>query len=559
MRAKTTGWFLVTLMVLLVVIAPLFSDEEAISRPTSEDRKTAGLAGFSQWLRDSDVPVVPIRQRFNNVAWDTWSPTANIAVIHLPADLSYTAEEIAAINTWVAAGNRLLIATSFLEGSAWAYASGDLNRALWRLTGIHFHPTIMEPTEDTETDSDVANPPAVARAENDEENNVEDDAELEDVVEILSDAVSAPGWMLLHGSRSTATIISSQAHPVFGNLPPLEAPWDGALWQPVYTFEPVPPEPPLAAVDSAENHTVTAEAGDEVSEASTIPPANTPASAESDPEDSPAATNPAASLETDDEPRPRRHSWHSDLEACAEQMAATGAQHMLSGRSGCIDIPIPTRNSWQTVLAHAEGEQNVLIEGSLGRGQVWLLLHPSLLDNEVIHRYQNRRFAMALIDAGLGQQGAVFLDDAHHGLNDIVEVDDVLFDARFWASIGFLLLFWLVFLLADAGHWQRATYRPALRGIGQQQLITATGHFLRNRLRTEHVSQLILEPIRQRLASKWQLSNDMALTAGLEKERANHPQAVATLQHSLAQIEQGKRVGHLKLAQQAFALQRAIA
>ncbi|MEM7000101.1 MAG: DUF4350 domain-containing protein [Pseudomonadota bacterium] len=559
MRAKTTGWFLVTLMVLLVLIAPLFSDEEAISRPTSEDRKTAGLAGFSQWLRDSDVPVVPIRQRFNDVAWDNWSPTANIAVIHLPADLSYTAEEIAAINTWVAAGNRLLIAASYLEGSAWAYASGDLNRALWRLTGIHFHPTSVEPVEDTETDLDAANPSAAARAENDEEDDAQDDAELEDVVEILSDAVSAPGWMLLHGSRSTTTIISQQAHPVFGNLPPLEAPWDGALWQPVYTFEPVPPEPPLAALDNAENRAVVTEIGDEVSDASKKPPANAAVPEETELDDPPTAADAEVSLETDDEPPPRRHSWHSDLEACAEQMAANGAQHMLSGRSGCIDIPIPARDSWQTVLAHAEGEQEVLIEGSLGRGQVWLLLHPSLLDNEVIHRYQNRRFAMDLIDAGLGQQGAVFLDDAHHGLNDIIEVDDVLFDARFWASIGFLLLFWLVFLLADAGYWQRATYRPTMRGVGQQQLIAATGHFLRNRLSTEHVSQLILEPIRQRLASKWQLSNDMALTAGLEKERANNPEAVASLQHSLTQIEQGKRVGHLKLAQQAFALQRAIA
>ena len=111
-------------------------------------------------------------------------------------------------------------------------------------------------------------------------------------------------------------------------------------------------------------------------------------------------------------------------------------------------------------------------------------------------------------------------------------------------------MFWFAYLLADVGAWQRATFRPKRAAVGQAELIDANARFLRNRLRTEHVSELIVEPLKRRLAHKWQIGVDDALGKGLAQESKKHPQAVNALEASLKKLQNGERITHLRLAKQ---------
>ena len=515
-RLRTTGWFVLILMGIAILIGPSFTEEDPVSRPTSDDRRSAGLAGFTQWLNAAKIPVVSIRTRFDDFLPNASLPaTGNLAILHIPATLTYEAEEIQTLNQWVAQGNSLLVLSGYLESTAWIYSGNSLNRTAWRLTGLHFHPVEEGEKQGESEGGKEEGVDDENEALNEHEEN-ENSAEIEAVFE----ALDAPGWQLLHGARHSTAIEVVVPHPVFGGLPILQAPWDSARW------EPIPSDPPQA--DSSEDG--AQEVGEEeVGE-------------ENDGEQLNAG-----------EVNNYHHTWRSDAMACADYR--TEARHFLSGQDGCIEIPIPDPNNWRTILAHRDRPQAALLENQLGAGKIWLLLHPSLLDNEIIHRFENRQFAMALVDHALFGSGAVLLDDAHHGLNDIVEVDDLLIDQRFWATIGFLLLFWLGYLLADSGLWQRTIHRAEQKHPGQKDLIDANATFLRNRLRREAVSELILERLSRRLSHKWHVPIDQALEQGLAHEKEHHPHEVATLERSLESISRGEKIANLKLARQVYALE----
>jgi uncharacterized protein DUF4350 len=503
-RVRTVGWFVVTLIVLFILISPSVTNEDPVSRPTSEDKRTSGLAALVAWLRTADIPVVSVQQRFDDFAWESVSSTGNIAIVHMPGKLQYEAEEARDLMAWVAQGNSLLVTGGFLEGSPWIYRGTDLNRSLWRLTGLHLQ--ISEASENNTVQDEVTDEDASTRAE-----ELTNKLDLDQISTAIDDALNVPGWLLLHGSRTTVGVRTVDSHALFGDLPVLELPWDGARWQ-------VPDEHENLEHDNS---------GDE-----------------------PAADDESESLQ----------GWRRDQLACAadnDNNWAT-AGHAVYGRRGCVQISSPAVQSWRTIMLHEASEQPAMLEATLGAGRLWLLMHPSLLDNDVMHRWNNRTFVMRLVDRALHSNGSVLLDDAHQGLNTIVEADDLLEDGRLYASIGFLLLFWMGYLLADAGQWQRAIYRPGRKNVGQVDLIAANGSFLRNRLRQHAACEMILEPLQERLSRKWQCPRDNALTQGLAKERSYHPDQVAALERSLSRLQAGRSIAPVTLAEQVFDLNQRI-
>lgn len=187
--------------------------------------------------------------------------------------------------------------------------------------------------------------------------------------------------------------------------------------------------------------------------------------------------------------------------------------------------------AWSAILEHATSHQAVSWEKKFGDGAIIVLGHPSLLSNAAIQEHDNRRFAMNLIEERLGPDGWVIFDDAHQGENDLYEAQDLLKDVRFLYTIPFLLACWAIYVLADAGSWERATYAPRHTRRGQADLVRASGGYLARRLHANALANGLLAPLRERLAKKWRLPAAQALEDGLALEHLDPRTSAEVAQH----------------------------
>lgn len=482
-RWQTLFWFTATGVVLVLLVASdTTSNADAYGRPTTENRRSPGVAALHQWLTSANISVHSQRSRLTDLPAAVTETTGHVAIVHLPGTLLYEAEEVQALLSWVAEGNTLLVAAGHLEGNRWIYEGQNLPRALWRLTGLELYlakldkpPGALEPEQSPAGESGIG----------------------DRIDALLEETEITPGWLQLHDSEAAVDVVPGAPHPASSALEGIKAPWDSARWS-------------------------------------------------RDLED--------AEIDTDDGKGTVR-SWQADIDACSEH----ADQRALRGAGGCLVIPTPNAMDWRAVLQHRHSGQPAMLASSLQQGEVFVLLHPSLLGNEVIHRFNNRALIVGLLRHALAPGGSVLFDDAHQGLNNILESGDLLSDGRFWASVGFLLLFWIAYLLADGGHWQRAVHRAWPRRPSQQDLVHSSANFLRQRLHPTAALEALLEPLQEQLARKWQLPPDRALSQGLAQERDSHPQAVAALEALLSSARNGQTPALAKARQTITRLRQAIA
>ena len=480
-RWQTLFWFAATLTVLVLLVAQdTTSSADAYGGPTTENRRSPGVAALHQWLTSGNIQVHSQRERFTQLPPQIAQSSGNVAIVHLPGTLLYEAEEVQSLLNWVAAGNTLLIAAGHLEGNRWIYEGQNLPRALWRLTGLElFLADLDEPPREPERDTTSGTDEGIG----------------DRIDALLEETELTPGWLQLHDSDTAVDLLPAAPHPAITGLRGIKAPWDGARWSP----------------------------------------------------------NPADAKEREGPLR----SWEPDIEACSD--ATNAPARALRGTGGCLVIPTPSAKDWRTVLEHAHSGQPAMFAAALQQGEVLVLLHPSLLGNEVIHRFNNRTLIAQLLGYALAPGGTVLFDDAHQGLNNIIESGDLLSDGRFWASVGFLLLFWLAYLLADAGQWQHAVHRAWPQRPSQQDLVHSSANFLQQRLHPTATLEALLEPLQEQLARKWQLAPEHALSQGLAQERDSHPQAVAALEALLTSARNGQAPALSKARQVIASLRQAIA
>ncbi len=482
-RWKTIGWFLFTILALLSLVPPSDNNATKTGRPTSENERAPGLAALVRWLRSASIPVHSQRVRLEGITDIPITAAGNILITHLPSKLIFETDEVHSLLNWVNAGNTLVVATGHLEGTPWVYEGRDLSHSLWRLTGLKLV------RDDSANSDEVDNEQPLGGG----------------LMEATDEVLATPGWLLLHGARNSVVLQATGAHPLTDQLKRIQVPWDRAHWnRKVFVAS--------TASDDAESQDDT----EKEAESPTWP-------------------------------------WTADINSCRVEADAvtqsiqvvdvTARQsRLLRGRESCLSIPTPTEDVWQTLLRHKATDQPALFVAPLGAGQLVVLLHASLLDNEVIHRFDNRTFTQSLITQYLKHGGTVIVDDAHQGLNDILEVSDLLGDSRFYTSIGFVLFFWLAYLLADSGQWQRATYKHQLAKVSQRDLVLGNANFLRRRLHPTATIEAILDPLRAQLATKWNLSRQTALAQGLAFEQPRQPKAVARLEELLAMVERRQTV-----------------
>lgn len=135
--------------------------------PTSEERRGNGYHGAMVWLDEDHVKTVSVRERLDKrLAEPGLAATGNLLIVTLPAVSAFRTEEFRPLDTWVRAGNTLLVLAALSDYPDWAFASGrPVVGDLSLLTGLEFDTARGQPTEPRAADNDVgARIAATARA-----------------------------------------------------------------------------------------------------------------------------------------------------------------------------------------------------------------------------------------------------------------------------------------------------------------------------------------------------------------------------------------------------------
>jgi hypothetical protein len=117
-----------------------FDPRNDIPRPTSAERRGNGYHAAMTWLEAEGIRVASLRRRFDALPdLDDVPPAGNLLIVTLPATGGFRTEEFRPLDTWVRAGNTLLVLAALSDNPDWAFAlgglaSGDLNL----LTGLEF-------------------------------------------------------------------------------------------------------------------------------------------------------------------------------------------------------------------------------------------------------------------------------------------------------------------------------------------------------------------------------------------------------------------------------------
>jgi hypothetical protein len=113
---------------------------DGVPSPTSEERRANGYHGAMVWLDEEHIKTVSVRDRFDKgLAGPGLPATGNLLVVTLPAVTAFRTEELRPLDTWVRAGNTLLVLAALSDDPDWAFAAGrPVSGDLSLLTGLEF-------------------------------------------------------------------------------------------------------------------------------------------------------------------------------------------------------------------------------------------------------------------------------------------------------------------------------------------------------------------------------------------------------------------------------------
>lgn len=125
------------------------------------------------------------------------------------------------------------------------------------------------------------------------------------------------------------------------------------------------------------------------------------------------------------------------------------------------------------------------------KGDIILIGTASLLSNQLIDKADNATFLHNILRYHLGPGGTVIFDDYHQGLSDLYDPQAFFQDARFWNSIGFVLLFWLLYMVGS----QTRLEKPAALQVPARQsdLVSAVAGFMDRKLTVAETGCLMVE------------------------------------------------------------------
>jgi hypothetical protein len=116
------------------------SGRGGVPAPTTEERRGNGYRGAMVWLDEERIKTESVRERFGRrLAQPGLSATGNLLVVTLPAVTAFRTEEFRPLDTWVRAGNTLLVLAALSDDPDWAFSAGrPASGELALLTGLEF-------------------------------------------------------------------------------------------------------------------------------------------------------------------------------------------------------------------------------------------------------------------------------------------------------------------------------------------------------------------------------------------------------------------------------------
>lgn len=116
--------------------------------PLSRERGPDGYLAVWRWLRESHIPELSLRYRYDRLPGLLEHPTGNLLIASLPERVPARTAELADLISWVKQGNTLLLMTALDDTPLWALGYDPLlSDRLERITGIRFTPVELRKTD----------------------------------------------------------------------------------------------------------------------------------------------------------------------------------------------------------------------------------------------------------------------------------------------------------------------------------------------------------------------------------------------------------------------------
>lgn len=126
-RVTLGAMILAALCAVVLLFGPRDPNARApTERPLSTEWKPGGLAVAATWLRDCGLKVRPLRQRYS--ALDA-SARGDLLIVHSPLRVALRDAERAALATWIARGNTLIVLAALADAPAWAAPGQSVSSA----------------------------------------------------------------------------------------------------------------------------------------------------------------------------------------------------------------------------------------------------------------------------------------------------------------------------------------------------------------------------------------------------------------------------------------------
>lgn len=202
------------------------------------------------------------------------------------------------------------------------------------------------------------------------------------------------------------------------------------------------------------------------------------------------------------------------------------------------------------LAARSDDHEPVIWLERRGAGQIVLCAVSSLFSNAGVARGDDARLLANVIAWSRGPDGAVVFDDAHQGLTAFYDAKAFFADPRLHATLGWIVLLWLAFVLGSQ------PLRPARRErqrLEETAYVEASARYLAAVVRPADAAQRLIEKFLEGLRTRSLLeagasgNGSPALWQWLERQATVSAAERRELQASYAKACAGERVDLTRL------------
>jgi hypothetical protein len=114
--------------------------DDEVPRPTSQEQRPNGYHGAMSWLDAAHIKTVSVRDRFDKLATLRGLPASgSLLIVTLPDVTAFKTDEFPPLDSWIRAGNTLLVLAALSDNPDWAFVPGRAAASgLSLLTGLEF-------------------------------------------------------------------------------------------------------------------------------------------------------------------------------------------------------------------------------------------------------------------------------------------------------------------------------------------------------------------------------------------------------------------------------------